>query len=65
MNKLFFLIFQRKGQAKEIFMKYMSPKATDPVNIEHITVKQVEKQLDSPSTSTFEKSQQEVGSTTS
>jgi hypothetical protein len=35
-------------------MKYMSPKATDPVNIEHITVKQVEKQLDSPSTSTFE-----------
>ena len=46
-------------------MKYMSPKATDPVNIEHITVKQVEKQLDSPSTSTFEKSQQEVCITTS
>lgn len=51
---------KRKGQAKEIFVKYMSSKATDPVNIEHVTVKQVEKQLDNPSTSIFEKPQQEI-----
>lgn len=41
-------------------MKYMSQKATDPVNVEHVTVKQVEKQIDNPGTNTFEKSQQEV-----
>lgn len=38
----------------------MSQKATDPVNVEHVTVKIVEKQLDSPSSSIFEKPQQEV-----
>ncbi|XP_052099872.1 regulator of G-protein signaling 12-like isoform X2 [Mytilus californianus] len=51
---------KRKGEAKEIFMKYMSQKATDPVNVEHVSVKQVEKQLDNPGTNTFEKPQQEI-----
>lgn len=41
-------------------MKHVSVKATDPINIEQNARQQVEKQLDSPSISTFERPQQEV-----
>lgn len=51
---------KRKAKAKEIFMKHVSVKATDPINIEQNARQQVEKQLDSPSISTFERPQQEV-----
>lgn len=51
---------KRKAKAKEIFMKHVSVKATDPINIEQNARQQVEKQLDSPSISTFERPQQEI-----
>ncbi|XP_033757456.1 LOW QUALITY PROTEIN: regulator of G-protein signaling loco-like [Pecten maximus] len=51
---------KRKVKAKEIFTKHISVKASDPVNIDHVARQQVEKQLDHPSSSTFDKPQQEI-----
>ncbi|XP_069139918.1 regulator of G-protein signaling 14-like [Argopecten irradians] len=51
---------KRKGKAKEIFAKHISVKASDPVNIDHVSRQQVEKQLDHPSINTFDKPQQEI-----
>lgn len=51
---------KRKSRAKEIFTKHVSVKATDPINIEQNARQQVEKLLDSPSISTFDRPQQEV-----
>ncbi|XP_061194561.1 regulator of G-protein signaling 12-like isoform X2 [Saccostrea echinata] len=51
---------KRKARAKEIFTKHVSVKATDPINIEQNARQQVEKQLDNPSTSTFDRPQQEI-----
>lgn len=54
------IILQRKAKAKDIFMKHISVKASDPINIEYPTRQDVEKQLDSPNTSMFDVPQQEV-----
>lgn len=51
---------KRKVKAKEIFSKHVSVKATDPINIEQSARQQVEKQLDNPSSGTFDRPQQEV-----
>ncbi|XP_060064951.1 regulator of G-protein signaling loco-like isoform X2 [Ylistrum balloti] len=51
---------RRKVKAKEIFAKHISVKSSDPVNIDHVARQLVEKQLDHPSISTFDKPQQEI-----
>ncbi|XP_056005277.1 regulator of G-protein signaling 12-like isoform X4 [Ostrea edulis] len=51
---------KRKVKAKEIFSKHVSVKATDPINIEQSARQQVEKQLDNPSSGTFDRPQQEI-----
>ncbi|KAJ8317195.1 hypothetical protein KUTeg_005099 [Tegillarca granosa] len=51
---------KRKAKAKDIFMKHISVKASDPINIEYPTRQDVEKQLDNPNTNMFDVPQQEI-----
>ena len=53
-------MFQRWGQAKEIFDAHLSADATDPVNVDSQAKKVAEKQLSAPTPTMFDAAQHQV-----